>query len=51
MSPDPITENILSYGDNLIILREHIPSESVDLVYLNPLLNSIRRNFNAHKTR
>jgi hypothetical protein len=24
MSPRPITENTLFYGDNLIILREHI---------------------------
>ena len=36
MSPRPITENTLFYGDNLIILREHIPSESVDLIYLDP---------------
>ncbi len=31
MSPRPITENTLFYGDNLIILREYIPSMSVDL--------------------
>ena len=36
MSPRPITENTLFYGDNLIILHEHIPSESVDLIYLDP---------------
>ena len=36
----PITENSLFYGDNLIILREHIPSESVDLIYLDPPFNS-----------
>ena len=36
MSPRPITENTLFYGDNLFILREHIPSESVDLIYLDP---------------
>ena len=36
----PITENTLFYGDNLIILREHIPSESVDLIYLDPSFNS-----------
>lgn len=34
--------NTLYYGDNLAILREHIPSESVDLVYLDPPFNSNR---------
>lgn len=42
MSPRPITENTLFYGDSLIILREHIPGESVDLVYLDPPFNSSR---------
>ena len=46
MSPRPITENTLFYGDNLSILREHIPSESVDLVYLDPPFNS-SRNYNV----
>src|SRR5579872_2808920 len=46
MSPKPITENTLFYGDNLIILREHIPSESVDLIYLDPPFNS-NRNYNV----
>ena len=32
--------NILYYGDNLKILREHIPDGSVDLVYLDPPFNS-----------
>jgi adenine specific DNA methylase Mod len=32
--------NHLYYGDNLGILRERIPSESVDLVYLDPPFNS-----------
>ncbi|MEX2648244.1 MAG: DNA methyltransferase [Alphaproteobacteria bacterium] len=32
--------NALYYGDNLTILREHIGSESVDLVYLDPPFNS-----------
>ena len=36
MPPKPITENTLFYGDNLPILREHIPTESVDLIYLDP---------------
>ncbi len=32
--------NTLYYGDNLDILRDYIPSESVDLVYLDPPFNS-----------
>ena len=32
--------NQLYFGDNLDILREHIPSESVDLIYLDPPFNS-----------
>lgn len=46
MSPKTITENTLFYGDNLIILREYITSESVDLVYLDPPFNS-SRNYNV----
>ena len=46
MSPKPIIDNTLFYGDNLSILREHIPTESVDLVYLNPPFNS-KRSYNA----
>jgi len=42
MSPRPITENTLFYGDNLDILREHIDTECVDLVYLDPPFNSSR---------
>jgi site-specific DNA-methyltransferase (adenine-specific) len=38
--------NTLYYGDNLAILREHIPSESVDLVYLDPPFNS-NRSYNV----
>jgi len=38
----PITENTLFYGDNLPILREYIPDESIDLVYLDPPFNSNR---------
>ena len=40
--PQQITQNTLFYGDNLPILREHIPSESVDLIYLDPPFNSSR---------
>ena len=32
--------NVLYYGDNLEILRKHIPNESIDLVYLDPPFNS-----------
>lgn len=33
-------QNQLYFGDNLSVLREHIPDESVDLVYLDPPFNS-----------
>ncbi len=46
MSQKPITENTLFYGDNLKILREYIPDESVDLIYLDPPFNS-NRNYNV----
>ena len=39
-------ENKLYYGDNLDILREYIPKESVDLIYLDPPFNS-NRNYNV----
>ena len=32
--------NTLYYGDNLDVLREHVPNESVDLIYLDPPFNS-----------
>ncbi|MBI4297177.1 MAG: restriction endonuclease [Chloroflexi bacterium] len=35
-----MSANALYYGDNLKILREHIPDESVDLIYLDPPFNS-----------
>ena len=41
-----MTENRLYYGDNLDILREHIPEESVDLIYLDPPFNS-KRSYNV----
>lgn len=46
MSPKPITRNTLFYGDNLPILRQHIPDESVDLIYLDPPFNS-NRSYNV----
>lgn len=33
-------QNSLYYGDNLAVLRESIPTESVDLIYLDPPFNS-----------
>jgi DNA modification methylase len=33
-------KNLLFYGDNLDVLRRHIASDSVDLVYLDPPFNS-----------
>lgn len=42
--PEP--KNTLYYGDNLDILREYIPRESVDLIYLDPPFNS-NRNYNV----
>lgn len=38
----PITKNTLFYGDNLEILSEYVPDESVDLIYLDPPFNSSR---------
>lgn len=38
--------NRLYYGDNLDVLREHIPDESVDLIYLDPPFNS-NANYNV----
>ena len=38
--------NVLYYGDNLEILRHHIPDESVDLIYLDPPFNS-KRSYNV----
>ena len=37
--------NRLYYGDNLTVLRDHVSSESVDLVYLDPPFNS-NANYN-----
>jgi len=44
--PKPITQNALFYGDNLPILREHVPDESIDLIYLDPPFNS-NRSYNV----
>jgi len=33
--------NQLYFGDNLEVLRDKIPTESVDLIYLDPPFNSV----------
>jgi len=38
--------NVLYYGDNLDMLRQHISAESVDLIYLDPPFNS-NRSYNV----
>ncbi len=38
--------NKLYYGDNLLILHEYLPKDSVDLIYLDPPFNS-NRNYNV----
>ncbi|MRR15666.1 MAG: site-specific DNA-methyltransferase [Deltaproteobacteria bacterium] len=38
-------QNLLYYGDNLDVMRRHIESESIDLVYLDPPFNS-NTNYN-----
>jgi DNA modification methylase len=38
--------NVLYYGDNLDVLRQHVKDESVDLVYLDPPFNS-NANYNV----
>ncbi|HXF50284.1 MAG TPA: DNA methyltransferase [Dehalococcoidia bacterium] len=38
--------NVLYYGDNLEVLRKHIPAESIDLIYLDPPFNS-NRSYNV----
>lgn len=39
-------EDTLYFGDNLDILREYIPDESIDLIYLDPPFNS-QANYNV----
>ncbi|HEU5451479.1 MAG TPA: hypothetical protein VFU76_05810 [Terriglobales bacterium] len=41
-----MADNKLYYGDNLVVLREHVRDESVDLVYLDPPFNS-RQDYNV----
>jgi len=37
-----LATNVLSYGDNLDILRRYLPDASTDLIYLDPPFNSNR---------
>jgi hypothetical protein len=39
-------KNQLYYGDNLEVLRDYIPDQSVDLIYLDPPFNS-RQDYNV----
>jgi len=43
---DFVVPNTLYYGDNLDVLRQHIGTESVDLIYLDPPFNS-NRSYNV----
>ena len=43
--------NKLYFGDNLEVLRSHIASESVDLIYIDPPFNSNRNYFVLFKDR
>ena len=43
--------NVLYFGDNLRVLQEQIPSDSIDLVYLDPPFNSNRNYFVLYKDR
>lgn len=40
MIAKPPALNSLYYGDNLAVLRDYIPNDSVDLIYLDPPFNS-----------
>jgi site-specific DNA-methyltransferase (adenine-specific) len=42
----PLKTNALYYGDNLRILRDYVPDESIDLIYLDPPFNS-NRSYNV----
>lgn len=43
---ESVADNKLFYGDNLEVLRKHLSTESIDLVYLDPPFNS-NRNYNV----
>ncbi|MCD6327624.1 site-specific DNA-methyltransferase, partial [bacterium] len=41
-----VGKNTLCYGDNLEVLRMHLPDECVDLIYLDPPFKS-NQNYNV----
>ncbi len=45
-APQNHDKNNLYYGDNLEVLRDYIPDQSVDLIYLDPPFNS-RQDYNV----
>jgi DNA modification methylase len=45
-APENPAPNKLYYGDNLAVLRDYIPDQSVDLIYLDPPFNS-RQDYNV----
>ena len=45
-APQNHDKNKLYYGDNLEVLRDYIPDQSVDLIYLDPPFNS-RQDYNV----
>lgn len=50
--PNPhMKTNVLYFGNNLSVLRERIPDESVDLIYIDPPFNSSRNFFVLFKDR
>jgi site-specific DNA-methyltransferase (adenine-specific) len=42
---DTLKTDVLYYGDNLDILRKYIPSDSIDLIYLDPPFSS-KKDYN-----
>ncbi len=42
--------NQLFFGDNPNVLRDHLATESVDLIYLDPPFNS-KRDYNLKKAK
>jgi hypothetical protein len=44
-----ITPNTLFYGDNLAIMREYIPDQSLDLVYLQRIAMTLTCMHAHHK--
>jgi len=46
--PQMDRKNKLYFGDNLGILREHVASESIDLIHLDPPFNSSATRLARH---